>query len=134
MAKKAWKIFQNMYKKFDVYKQIEFLEELTPIRKGDGMTMRDYVARVMDLSRKVGKAGVTFIDHTLSMFLLRGLPRDKYKIFLQSVTTNNAVLSLEEAISKMETEEKRLRRKNQCDDTYPMALKGQRREMSKGTQ
>ena len=132
-AKKAWTVLQNMHEKFDVYNQIEFLEELTTIRKGDDMTMREYVAKVKDLCRKVRKAGVTFNDHTLAIFLLRGLPRDRYEIFVRSITTNNAVLTMEEVVSKMETEEKRLNREDRCDDIHPKALKGLRREPPKGT-
>ncbi|PHT96279.1 hypothetical protein BC332_34795 [Capsicum chinense] len=56
--------------------QLEFLEDLTTLRKGD-LTMSDYVSKLMDLNRKVKKAGIEFEGHALSLFLLRSLPKDR---------------------------------------------------------
>uniref|UniRef100_A0A1Y1N0J4 CCHC-type domain-containing protein n=2 Tax=Photinus pyralis TaxID=7054 RepID=A0A1Y1N0J4_PHOPY len=88
--------------------QLEFLEDLTTIKKGD-TSMTEYISKILDLNlnRKILRCGITFDEHALSLFILRGLPRDKYEFFIRTLEHQES-LSRDGIISKLLVEEKRL--------------------------
>ncbi|KAL1458776.1 hypothetical protein WDU94_008892 [Cyamophila willieti] len=122
-AEKAWKTLQNMNQEFSLMQQIEFLEDLTTMKKSEGMSMTDYISKVLDLNRKVGKSGIVLSEHTLCLYLLRGLPKEKFEIFIRTMEYKEKLV-LDNVISKLTVEEKRQMREN-THEVKALAVVGQ---------
>lgn len=112
-AKKAWDTLESLHQDYGLMQQIEFLEDLTTLRKGD-MSVSDYVAKLMDLNRKVMKTGIKFGQHTLALLLLRGIPKDKYEVFIRSLELKDK-LNLDNVIAMVLIEEKRQKRDEEAE-------------------
>lgn len=104
-AEKAWLTLETLNQEFGLLQQIEFLEDLSTLKKGN-MNMSNYISKLLDLNRKIKRCGINLGDHTLCLYLLRGLPRDNFEIFIRSMEYVEN-LKLDSVMSKLLVEEKR---------------------------
>lgn len=73
-AKEAWEILEEIHSKFGLLHTLQLMRDLVNIKLAKDESMSNYIARIMEIHRKLIKCNHGYPDKELALILLLGLP------------------------------------------------------------
>lgn len=92
-ARTAWEILSKTFCDYSAIDVVDLMDNLFLMRKTDDQSMMQYIVRNEEVLEKLEEAGVEFKDSVKGAMLLRGLPRDEYKMFIMQFRVNDEQMS-----------------------------------------
>lgn len=148
-AKTAWDILARTFCDYSAIDVVDLLDSLFLLKKTDEMTMMQYIVKHEEIVEKLEEADVVFEDSIKGAMLLRGLPREEYKIFIMQFRVNDEQMSAtnvkgkllkegrKEKLRQMMPEEKKNVKKeeesDQEDESQPKAYRTKHQQSSQSS-
>lgn len=108
-ARDAWNSLKEMHTKFGLLHVLQLMREFFNIVMKPNESVQAYLARLMDLHRKLSNGGYAFTDREVALVMLLGLPK-AYESLILNFEKDEANLTTTFVKSRLLVEEKRIAR------------------------
>ncbi|KFM59483.1 Retrovirus-related Pol polyprotein from transposon TNT 1-94, partial [Stegodyphus mimosarum] len=116
-ARDAWNCLKEMHTKFGLLHVLQLMREFFNINMKPNESVQSYLARLMDLHRKLANGGYAFTDREVALVMLLGLPRS-YESLILSLEKDEANLTTTIVKPRLLVEEKRIIRNQSPAKVY----------------
>lgn len=107
-ARALWRVLLDTYDRKSMATRVQLLEQLFAFQLLRGETIAAYVARLMEMERKLKEQDEPVSESILAYVLLRGLP-DAYASTVQWIKLQQDTVELQDIIESIRNEEERQR-------------------------
>lgn len=133
-AKDAWTALKEMHTKFGLLHVLQLMKDFFNITMKPGESIQSYLARLVEIHRKLSNGGYAFTDREVALVMLIGLPKS-YESLILNLEKDEASLTTTIVKSKLLIEEKRISRNlNTTEDHEERALHTKNYNQKKFTQ
>lgn len=116
-ARDAWNSLKDIHTKYGLLHVLQLMKDFFNIVMKPGETVQSYLARLMEIHRKLSNGGYAFTDREVALVMLIGLPKS-YENLILNLEKDEASLTTAVVKSKLMIEEKRISRNAINSDNY----------------